>query len=117
MLDKQLGRRNDPDHPGVRSTGQRETSMLKRGDILVERLTGKKAMVIDVASPEVITCRFADGRLEDRFTFEIDLAQRSLFASLVSLATSLLWTKPKEYRESTVITGAQPRLARRSGSP
>ena len=91
--------------------------MLKRGDILVERLTGEKAMVIDVPSAEVITCRFADGRREDRFTFETAPAPRSLFESIVSFATSLLWTKPREYRESTVTTGARPRLARRSGSP
>src|SRR5438876_11194165 len=35
-------------------------------------LTGNRAMVIEVVSPEEITCRFADGRLEDRFTFEVE---------------------------------------------
>ena len=46
--------------------------MPQRGEIVVERLTGNRAMVIDVVSPEEITCRFADGRLEDRFTFEVE---------------------------------------------
>ena len=46
--------------------------MPQRGEIVVERLTGSRAMVIEVVSPEEITCRFADGRLEDRFTFEVE---------------------------------------------
>ena len=46
--------------------------MPQRGEIVVERLTGNRLMVIDVVSPEEITCRFADGRLEDRFTFEVE---------------------------------------------
>src|SRR2546427_10594602 len=49
-----------------------EVSMPQRGEIVVERLTGNRAMVIEVVSPEEITCRFADGRLEDRFTFEVE---------------------------------------------
>src|SRR5437016_7593476 len=49
-----------------------EVSMPPRGEIMVERLTGHRAMVIHVVSPEEITCRFADGRLEDRFTFEVE---------------------------------------------
>ena len=56
--------------------------MPKRGEIVVERLTGHRVMVIDVVSPEEITCRFADGRLEDRFTFEVE-PLLSPFASLV----------------------------------
>ena len=42
------------------------------GEIVIERLTGNRAMVIEVVSPEEITCHFADGRLEDRFTFEVE---------------------------------------------
>lgn len=56
--------------------------MLKRGEIVVERLTGDRVMVVQVASPEEITCRFADGRLEDRFTFEVE-PLLSPFGSLV----------------------------------
>ena len=49
-----------------------EVSMPQRGEIVVERLTGNRAMVIRVLSPEEVTCRFGDGRLEDRFTFELE---------------------------------------------
>ena len=56
--------------------------MPQRGEIVVERLTGNRLMVIDVVSPEEITCRFADGRLEDRFTFEVE-PLLSPFGSLV----------------------------------
>src|SRR5438034_10248116 len=49
-----------------------EVCMPQRGEIVVERLTGNRAMVIHVVSPEEITCRFADGRLEDRFLFEVE---------------------------------------------
>jgi len=59
-----------------------EVSMPQRGEIVVERLTGNRAMVIDVVSPEEITCRFGDGRLEDRFTFELE-PLLSPFGSLV----------------------------------
>ncbi len=52
--------------------------MPQRGEIVVERLTGNRAMVIEVVSPEEITCRFADGRLEDRFTFEVDSGRGSI---------------------------------------
>lgn len=46
--------------------------MPQRGDIVVERLTGKRAIVINVAGPEEVTCRFGDGRLEDRYVFELE---------------------------------------------
>src|SRR5881409_4487819 len=49
-----------------------EVTMLQRGEIVVERLTGNRAMVIRVVGPEEVTCRFADGRLEDRFAFELE---------------------------------------------
>ena len=42
------------------------------GEIVVERLTGNRAMVIRLLSPEEVTCRFGDGRLEDRFSFELE---------------------------------------------
>ena len=54
----------------------------QRGEIVVERLTGKRAIVVRVVSPEEVTCRFADGRLEDRFTFELE-PLLSPFGSLV----------------------------------
>src|SRR5207249_12219040 len=49
-----------------------EVSLPQCGEIVVERLTGNRAMVIRGLSPEEVTCRFGDGRLEDRFTFELE---------------------------------------------
>src|SRR5436309_2164512 len=49
-----------------------EVTMLQRGEIVVERLTGNRTMVIRVVGREEVTCRFADGRLEDRFAFELE---------------------------------------------
>ena len=43
------------------------------GDIVVERLTGRRAIVIEAGDAE-ITCRFDDGRLEDRKAFEVEPA-------------------------------------------
>ena len=44
--------------------------MPQSGDILVERLTGRRVMVIEAS--DKLTCRFDDGRLEDRFAFEVE---------------------------------------------
>src|SRR5207245_9095050 len=41
-------------------------AMPQPGDIVAERLTGNRAMVIRVLSPEEVTCRFGDARFEDR---------------------------------------------------
>jgi hypothetical protein len=57
--------------------------MPQPGDIVVERLTGRRAMVIQATDRE-LTCRFADGRLEDRFVFEVE-PPPSLLMSLLSL--------------------------------
>ena len=48
--------------------------MPQRGEIVVERLTGRRAVVIRVVGPDEVTCRFGDGRLEDRFVFELSPA-------------------------------------------
>ena len=68
--------------------------MPQRGDIVVERLTGKRAIVIQVNGEE-LTCRFADGRLEDRFVFEVEPAL-SFINSLVAFLGSLLPSPPRE---------------------
>ena len=52
--------------------------MVERGDIMVERLTGRRAIVIDALGPEEVTCRFSDGRLEGRFTFELESLRSAL---------------------------------------
>src|SRR5207247_9998122 len=62
-------------------------AMPQPGDIVAERLTGNRAMVIRVLSPEEVTCRFGDGRFEERFTFELEQALSPL-ASLVSFVMS-----------------------------
>jgi hypothetical protein len=89
--------------------------MLRQGDILIERLTGRKVMVIDVPGPDAVTCRFSDGRLEERFTFEIDPPQHGLIDSMLSYARSLFVTPPKT-RPAEVNSGTRPRLARQSRS-
>src|SRR5437870_2694640 len=43
----------------------------QRGDIVLERLTGKRVIVIKVAGDEIM-CRFDDGRKEERFAFELE---------------------------------------------
>src|SRR5437667_12886881 len=48
-------------------------TMLQPGDIVVERVTGNRAIVIRVVSPEETICRFGDGRFEERFAFELEL--------------------------------------------
>ena len=61
--------------------------MPQPGDIVIERLTGDRAIVIRVVSPEEVICRFRDGRFEERFTFELERPP-SPFGSLVSFLVS-----------------------------
>ena len=88
--------------------------MPQRGDIVVERLTGKRAMVIQVSGEEV-TCRFGDGRLEDRFAFEIEPAL-PLLNSLVAFLGSLLWSAPRERTQVPVGERVRPLLVRPSNA-
>ena len=67
--------------------------MLQRGDIVVERLTGRRALVIKLNGPEEVCCRFGDGRLEDRYTFELELAPPPL-AWLLSLLIAPFMGRP-----------------------
>src|SRR3989440_8662445 len=62
-------------------------AMPQPGDIVVERLTGNRAIVIRAVSPEEMICRFGDGRFEERFTFELERPP-SPFGSLVSFLVS-----------------------------
>ena len=89
--------------------------MHQRGDIVVERLTGKRAMVIHIQGPEEVTCRFADGRLEDRFTFELEAAQAPI-AMLLSLAFSMFGAGPRERPPATVSDRLRPMLVRNTGA-
>jgi hypothetical protein len=93
-----------------------EGNILRRGDIAIERLTGKKAMVIDVTGPDEVTCRFGDGRLEDRFTFELDVAGPSIWDSLFAyIKIPFLNATPKK-RPAATANAPRPRLARQSGA-
>lgn len=81
--------------------------MLQRGDIVVERLTAKRAIVIQVASPEEFTCRFGDGRLEDRYDFELEPVP-SVFGSLLAFVASLFSATAPRERPTTPV-GERPR--------
>lgn len=65
---------------------------LERGDIVVERLTGTRVIVISARqAADDVTVRFPDGRLEDRYTFELEQPQ-TLWEVLRELVTvSLAW--------------------------
>jgi hypothetical protein len=76
--------------------------MAKPGDIVVERLTGRRAIVIRAASREEVTCRFADGRLEERFVFELELP----LSPLGLLLSFLLSTFSIRLRQSPEIAGS-----------
>jgi len=82
---------------------------LKRGDIVVERLTGRRAIVIQIAGEDEVTCRFGDGRLEDRYTFELE---HSAFVGwLASLAVPLSWVRQSE-RVPSLSDRKRPMLVR-----
>lgn len=89
--------------------------MPQRGDIVVERLTGKRAIVIRIQGPEEVSCRFADGRIEDRFTFELEPAQAPM-ATLISLTLSMLGAGPRERLPANVADRLRPMLVRTTGS-
>lgn len=84
---------------------------LQRGDIVVERLTGRRAIVIKVAGDDdEVTCRFGDGRLEDRYAFELE-ASVPLIEWLVSLAVAPFWARPRA-RVPSVGERKRPMLVR-----
>ena len=87
--------------------------MPKRGEIVVERLTGRRAIVIR-AEGEEVTCRFANGRLDDRFAFELDPAV-PFVESLLSLVVSLFGAQVRErWTNASINDRARPSLARAS---
>lgn len=87
--------------------------MLQRGDIVVERLTGRRAIVIQVSGEE-IRCRFPDGRLEDRYTFEVE-PLLGIMESLLSVVMSLFGVRTPEAQ--TVSERPRPLLVRQPGVP
>ena len=85
---------------------------LERGDIVVERLTGTRVMIIH-ATPmaDDLTVRFPDGRLEDRFAFELEQPQTPLDVLRDLVTRTLLWpTRAIEYGPRTV--RARPQLVK-----
>jgi hypothetical protein len=85
--------------------------MPQRGDIVVERLTGKRAIVIKVVSPDEVTCRFGDGRLEERFTFELE-PPLSPFGSLVSFFINAFFSRFSQHPAPSVTGPPRPTLVR-----
>jgi len=85
--------------------------MADRGDIVVERLTGKRAIVIHVVGPEEVTCRFGDGRLEDRFTFELETPQPFL-GSLLAAALAPFLGYPRVNPAPAVGSRVRPLILR-----
>ena len=91
--------------------------MLRRGDIVVERVTGNRAMVIHVANMEEATCRFGDGRLEDRFTFELDAPPTPFLLSVWSVLSWPFQSHARERQPTSTVSGtSRPRFARPSGA-
>ena len=79
-----------------------------------EKLTGKRAIVIHVTSPDEVTCRFADGRLEDRFTFELD-PLLPLLGSILSFVIALFGYGTRD-RPNSIAEQVRPLLVRRAAS-
>ena len=67
--------------------------MLHRGDIVVERLTGRRAIVIQAEGPEEVRCRFGDGRLDERYTFELERVVPPLTWVLSLVAWPFAWQR------------------------
>ena len=82
----------------------------QRGDIVVERLTGKRAIVIHVRGDEV-TCRFGDGRLEDRYSFELETSSVPFAGWLASFVSAPSWMRPSE-RVPSIGDRKRPMLVR-----
>jgi len=85
---------------------------LERGDIVVERLTGTRVIVINATpAADDLTVRFPDGRLEDRFAFELEQPQTLVDVLRELLTLSLLWpARAVEYGPRAV--RSRPQLLR-----
>lgn len=83
--------------------------MFQRGDIVVERLTGRRAIVIEVPGDDRVVCRYADGRCEDRFNFEIDMP-----ASLLGWLVGLFFapSRPREAPAAALSGRVRPLIVR-----
>jgi len=87
--------------------------MPQPGDIVVERLTGRRVIVITTSTANELTVRFPDGRLEDRFVFELEQPQSLLDTLLGLLSLSLsLPSRAGEYGPRVVRDRFRPQLVR-----
>ena len=85
---------------------------LERGEIVVERLTGTRVMIINATADE-LTVRFPDGRLEDRYAFELEEPQTLLEILRDVVTLSLTWpTRAGEYGPRTI--GSRLQLVRQA---
>ena len=89
--------------------------MAQPGDIVVERLTGHRVIVIRVAGPEEFTCRFADGRLEERFAFELE-APLSPLGLLLSFFLSTFSSRFRENPGISLTSSPRVWLVRPTGT-
>jgi hypothetical protein len=87
--------------------------MPQPGDIVVERLTGRRAIVITTPTADELTVRFPDGRLENRFVFELEPPLTRLGTLLELLSLSLSWpARAGDYGPRVVRDRSRPQLVR-----
>jgi hypothetical protein len=86
--------------------------MPQPGDIVIERLTGKRLIVIKMKGDE-IECRFDNGRTEDRYAFELEQPTSAL-GTLLALAASLFRGRARE--DAPTVNGrVRPLVVRQPG--
>src|SRR6266478_815462 len=90
-------------------------AMPQPGDIVVERLTGNRAIMIRVVSSEEMICRFGDGRFEERFAFELEPPPSPL-ASLLSFFVSSFLSGFRQGPAASVPERSRPAPARSRAS-
>ncbi len=69
-------------------------------------------MVIDFTGPEEVTCRFHDGRLEDRFLFELQISPATVWDSVWSLLKNPFVGEVVKKRPAAAAAPAAPRPPR-----
>ena len=85
---------------------------LERGDIAVERLTGTRVMIIHATpAADGLTVRFPDGRLEDRYAFELEQPQ-TIFDVLRDLVTLTITWPSRAIEYDPRAARSRPQLVR-----
>jgi len=83
---------------------------MQRGDIVIERLTGVHVFLLERVNSEW-ACRFPDGRVENRYGFELMASPLVRVAAVLaegvgSLVTLLRWM------QGALVVAVPPRLVR-----